>query len=259
MHELVYVLTVEAFVFGLLAVLLVAQRWDVWEWRADRAWPVFSSCVLLLLGYAQVLLVLCCAIAVGRFGVLAHGIMDACARSAGRLSTVAVLSMLYVAALLLISDKTQPGSLQCSLAQLCGTSCAAARPVLWSYHVYLAVLLPVGALVAALQVTAAGMCKDIQRTSRTRLLCINCAYILTYNVNYMLRMNVRCKQACDGATVTEKPALIVCKDVLYFVGALCVSDILAETVMMRHTLSPPPMVNRILPPLPRLPVSGVSL
>jgi hypothetical protein len=264
MHELVYVLTVEAFVFGLVAVLLVAQRWDVWESRADRAWPVFSSCVVLILGYAQVLLVLCCFIAVGRFGVLAHGMMDACARSAGRLSTVALLSVCYVAALLLISNSTEQGSVQCFLAQLCGTSCAPARPVLWSYSVYLAVLLPVGALVAALQVTAAGMCKDLQRTSRTRLLCINCVYLLTYNVNYTLRMNVRCKQACDGAAVTDKATLIVCTEVLYFVGALCASDILAETVMMRHTLSIrflrrplPQMVNRIFPPFPRLPSVAV--
>ena len=210
MHEPVYVLTVEAVVFGLLGVVLVAQRLDVAQFPAGTAWPVFSSCIVLMLAYAQVLLSLCCAIAIGQFGALAHGMMDACARSAGRLASAAVLTVCYVAALLLISNNTgsvkllrEQNSVQCLLAQLCGTICASDGPVLWSYGVYLAVLLPVWALVASLQGAAAGMCKDESRASHGRLLCINIAYLLTYHVNYTLRMNVRCNQACHGAAVTQ--------------------------------------------------------
>jgi hypothetical protein len=102
--------------------------------------------------------------------------------------------------------------------------------------VYFAVLLPVWALVAALLVTAAGMCKDEQRASRGRLLCINIAYMLALNVNYILRMNVRCKQACNGEPVTKAVELKICKEVIFFAGALCVSDIFAETALVRHTV-----------------------
>jgi hypothetical protein len=269
MHELVYVLTVESFVFGLLGVLLVAQRWDVFQWPEGRAWPVFSTCLVVIFGYSQILLALCCGIAIGRFGALTHSLMDACARSAGRLVTSAVLTVCYVAALLIISHRTQlqgqqaGQSMQCMLMQLCGTSCAPGSAETFSMfegtahditlvnviinflqlfvlgtaqHVYFAVLLPVWALVAALLVTAAGMCKDEQRSSRGRLLCINIAYMLAYHVNYMLRMNVRCQQACSGAVVTHPTELIICKEALFLAGALCVSDIFAETVLVRHTI-----------------------
>jgi hypothetical protein len=52
----------------------------------------------------------------------------------------------------------------------------------------------------------------------------------------MLRMNVRCKQACSGEPVTGPVELIRCKEVLFFAGALCVSDIFAETALVRHTV-----------------------
>ena len=107
MHELVYVLTVESFVFGLLGVLLIAQRWNIMQWPEDRAWPVFSSCLVLIFSYSLFQIVLCCVIAVGRFGVLTHSLMDACARSSGRLVTPAVLSVCYVSALLYISHQQQ--------------------------------------------------------------------------------------------------------------------------------------------------------
>jgi hypothetical protein len=51
----------------------------------------------------------------------------------------------------------------------------------------------------------------------------------------MLLKNVRCKQACSGATVSEAAALIFCKEILFFTGALCVSDIVAETVLVCHS------------------------
>ena len=242
MHELVYVLTVESFVFGLLGVLLIAQRWNIMQWPDDRSWPVFSSCLVLIFSYSLFQIVLCCVIAVGRFGVLTQSLMDACVRSSGHLVTSAVLSVCYVSALLFISYQQQ--SRQCLIMQLYGTSCAPDSIVLWSFsifaataqHVYFAVLLPLWGLVAALLLTAAGMCKDEQRASRGRLLCINTSYLLAYHVNYMLRMNVRCQQACSGAVVTQPSEIIMCKEILFFAGALCVSDVLAETVLVRHTV-----------------------
>ena len=126
--------------------------------------------------------------------------------------------------------------MQCLLKQLFGTSCAAGSNVLWTYNTYFAVLIPVCILVAGLQITAAGMCKDERRGSRARLLCVNVAYILTYYINYMLLKNVRCKQVCSGATVSEAAALTFCKEILFFTGALCVSDIVAETVLVRHSV-----------------------
>ena len=242
MHELVYVLTVESLVFGLLGVLLVAQRWNITQWPDDRAWPVFSTCLVLIFAYSLFQIVLCCVIAIGRFGALTHSLMDACARSAGRLVTSAVLSVCYVSALLFISY--QQHSRQCLIMQLYGSNCAPDSVVLWSFsifaasaqHVYFAVLVPLWALVAALLLTAAGMCKDEKRASRGRLLCINTTYLLAYHVNYMLRMNIRCQQACSGEVVTKPAEIIICKEVLFFAGALCVSDILAETVLVRHTV-----------------------
>jgi hypothetical protein len=75
MHELVYVLTVEAFCFGLLAVILIAQTFDVFDLGANKVWPVLSTSLFLILVYVLVLLLTCCAISVGKFGVLAHGMM----------------------------------------------------------------------------------------------------------------------------------------------------------------------------------------
>ena len=197
---------------------------------------MLSTCLLLILGYSQVLLVLCCAIGISQFGSLTHSLMDACTRTAGRLVTCCVISVCYVCALLLISEHKNQQSMQCLLKQLFGTSCAAGSNVLWTYNTYFAVLIPVCILVAGLQITAAGMCKDDRRGSRARLLCVNIAYILTYYVNYMLLKNVRCKQACSGDTVSEEASLIFCKEILFFTGALCVSDIVAETVLVRHSV-----------------------
>ncbi len=195
MHELVYVLTVEAFFFGLLGVVLIAQTIDVFNLEANTyntVCPVLSASLFFILAYVLFLLVTCCAISVGKFGVLAHGMMHACAQSAGRLVYVVVLSVCYVTILLLnydsnyvllnydlsITNKTTTNktttnkkhSVQCLLAQLCGTSCSGS--VLWSYSAYLSLMLPVMAFIATLQVTAAGMCKNSKKSSHARLLCV---------------------------------------------------------------------------------------
>ena len=70
MHELVYVLTVEAFCFRLLGVILIAQTFDVFDLGANKVWPVLSTSLFFILVYVLVLLLTCCAISVGKFGVL---------------------------------------------------------------------------------------------------------------------------------------------------------------------------------------------
>jgi hypothetical protein len=43
MNKLVYVLTVETLVFGVLCTVLVAQRLTVFDCPAEHTWPVFAS------------------------------------------------------------------------------------------------------------------------------------------------------------------------------------------------------------------------
>jgi len=247
MHELVYVLTVEALVFGMLCVVLVAQRLDVFDWPAGRTWPVFSSCVLLVLAYAQLLLALCCFIAVGRFGAQTQGMMDACARTAGRLVSAVFASVCYVGVLLWLHHREIPEELPCLLNQLWGTSCGAGSAVLWSYGVYLAVLLPAFALLAGLQVTAAGMCKDRQRRSCRRLVCVNCAYVLVHNVYYTWEINAEqgCHSACgvtpaaySEAGSTADANVVLNQDLLRLLIALAVCDICAELALWAQKHNP---------------------
>ncbi len=235
-----YVLTVEALIFGMLCVVLVAQRVDVFNWPAGRTWPVFSSCVLLVLAYAQLLLALCCFFAVGRFGVLVHGMMDACARTAGRVASAAFVSVCYVGVLLWVHSKENPDELPCYLNQLWGTSCAAGSAVLWSHAVYLAVLMPFFALLAGLQVTAAGMCKDEQQLSHRRLLCINCAYVLVQNVYLTWDVNSQrgCQIPCGVPPAASSAAksktdsnVVLNTELIFLLGALAFSDVVAEIVL----------------------------
>ena len=163
--------------------------------------------------------------------------------------TCCVLFLGYLCALLLISEHKNEQSMQCLLMQLFATSCTEEgvrqfggltgvilHNVMWSFQTYFAVLVPLFFLVAGMQITAAGLCKDERRKSRARLLCVNIPYVLTYYVNYMLLKNMRCKQACKGVTISEKAELIFCKEILFFTGALYVSDIVAETVLVRHSV-----------------------
>ena len=96
MNEMVYVLAVQALVFGAISTVLVAQRANVFEWPADRTWPVTSTSFQFVLLYAHVLLLLCCFIAAGRFASFVPVMRDSCARSAGRLSTATALAAVYV-------------------------------------------------------------------------------------------------------------------------------------------------------------------
>lgn len=244
MNELIYVLTVEALVFGLLCVVLVAQRLDIFDWPVGRTWPVFSSCLLFVLAYVQLLQTLCCFIAVGRFGVLARGIMDACARTAGRLASTILLSLCYIVFLLWLHHQEVPEELPCLMNQLWGTQCGASGAVLWSFGVYLAVLLPAFAIFGGLQVTAAGMCKNRERPSCRALVCANCVYVLVHNVYYTWEINVEqgCHSACGVSPVVKTEStstldstadenMVLNHDLLRLLIALAVCDICAEIAL----------------------------
>lgn len=228
MNEMVYVLTVEALVFGALCTLLLAQRWDVFAWPADRTWPVFGSCLQLLLLYGALLQVVCCFLAGGHFAHIAPDIRDACARSAGRLSTAAVLGAVYVVALGAMHETDRRA---CVLCQLWGTTCSQPDSLFasWSYGVYLAVLLPGVVLQAGLLITAAGMCKLKERWASRRMATANCALLLAYHANYSLRKNAALLALCgSGERAPDSSKIVLSHRLLVFAVVLCSVDILGE-------------------------------
>lgn len=234
MNELVYVLAVEALVFGALCTLLLAQRLDVFHWPAERTWPVLASTLQGLLLYGHVLVLICCFVAAGRFASFAADVRDACARSAGRVASAAALGAAYVAGLL--AARRGPGSAECLLCQLLGTSCAQPETLFLSasYAVFLAVLLPVAALQAGLLVAAAGMCKEPRVVAR-RLATANCAVLLALQVQGALARNApRLPKRCAAARA-EAPAndsntpVLVAFFVLYVLDA--VADFSASRVL----------------------------
>lgn len=229
MHEFVYVLTVEALVFAALCTLLLARRLDVFAWPADRTWPVFGSCVQLLLLYSAALQLVCCFLAAGGFATAAPSIRDACARSAGRLCTAALLCAVYVGVLTVTYETDQRA---CVLCQLWGTSCSQADSLFSSssYAVYLAVLLPATVLQAGMLITAAGSCKLRDRLGSRRLVTANCVLLLTLHVNYSMRENAALLSHCGGGLQASSVSkLVLSFRILVFAVMLCCLDILAET------------------------------
>jgi len=236
MNELVYVLAVEAVVFGLLTTVVLAQRLDVFHWPADRTWPVLASSLQALLLNAHALLLLCCFVAAGRFASYAPDVRDACARSAGRLATAAALGAGYVGVLL----AARGDAADCVLCQLLGTSCAQPETLFWSasYAAFLAVLLPVAALQAALVVAAAGMCKE-QRVAPRRLATANCALLIAMQVQTALQLSskylpARCapgasaRAPADLLAVGSTPHVVV--TLLFFYALDAVADFCAGLV-----------------------------
>ena len=220
MNELVYVLAVEALVFGALCTVLVAQRVNIFSWQPDKTWPVFASSLQVLLLNAHVLLLVCCFVAAGAFESFAVDVRDACARSAGRLATAPILASAYVAGVLALRSNAG----ECVLCQLLGTSCV--EPVAaWSlsYTTYLAVLLPVAALQAALLLSASGMCKE-KRVSPRRVTTAHCAVLIALQVHSTLERNATqlpgsCKTSAEqnklSAAHASEPMLHVL--ILFFV------------------------------------------
>jgi hypothetical protein len=226
MNELVYVLAVEALVFGALCTMLLAQRLDVFHWPAEHTWPVLASTLQGLLLYAHVLVLICCFVAAGRFASFAADVRDACARSAGRVASAAALGAAYVAGLL----AARGGISDCVLCQLLGTSCAQPETLFLSasYAVFLAVLAPVAALQAGLLVAAAGMCKEPRVVAR-RLATANCAVLLALEVQNALARNApRLPTRCRSPAAAEAPASDTNTPVLVTFFVLYVLDAVAD-------------------------------
>jgi hypothetical protein len=221
MNELVYVLAVEALVFGALCIVVLEHRLDVFHWPADRTWPVLSSALQVLLINTHVLLLVCCFVTAGRFGSFAPDVCDACASSAGRLATAATLAVLYVAAFLAVRRDIS----DCVLCQLLGGSCVEG-PAALSHAAYLAVLLPVAALQTGLLVAAACMCKE-QRVAQHRQATTNCSVVLAAQVLTTLERNAeRLPVHCGGRAGTSAsgalqsaPHVIILALVLYALDA----------------------------------------
>ena len=211
MNEWIYVLTVEALVFGLLATLLTAQRLDVFTWPEGQTWPVFGTSVLVLLAYSLSLLVLCSVMTASRLGSLAEDTCHAFSRSAGRLVTVACLWVIFQSTVVYTHDKRYWLLVLC---QLWGTTCKEPGAVLWeySYSMYLAVLLPLLAWCAGLQIVVSGKLvsdKITRKTSARRVLTMNVVSILLLHSTYTIQENfsLGCKQECpevDNFTVFDR-------------------------------------------------------
>ena len=239
MNELLYVLAVEALVFGALCTVVLAQRLDVFAWPADRSWPVLSSSLQALLLYAHVLVLLCCFLAAGRFASSMH-LRDAVARSAGRVVTAAALGAVSVGVLLLAGE-TDSGAedflvhgagTDCVLCQLLGTSCAQPAPLFWSasYAAFLAVLLPVAVLQAGLILKAAAMCKEL-RVAPRRLATANCALLIVTQVVESLTDNkahlpAHCLESPN--TLNLEPLKTVHAAVWISLTAIFVLDVFAD-------------------------------
>jgi hypothetical protein len=231
MNELVYVLAVEALIFGALCTVLVAQRVDVFTWPADRTWPVLTSSLQVLLLNAHALLLVCCFIAAGRYSSFAPDVHDACARSSGRLATAAVLAAAYVAALLALRGHVT----ECVLCQLLDTTCmepAQIGGLALSHAAYLAVLIPVAALQAGLVVAASGLCKESRVVPR-RVATVNCALLLAMQAQKTLDHNAsRLPTRCSPSAATSpdtSPHVIILLMVLYALDST--ADLFAYVVL----------------------------
>lgn len=205
MNELVYVLAVEALIFGALCTVFIAQRVDVFHWPPNKTWPVLTSSLQVLLLNANALLLICCFIAAGRYASFAAEVRDACARSSGRLATAVVIAAAYVAVLLALRGEMT----ECVLCQLLDTSCAESMSaqttsaLTLSHAAYLAVLIPFAALQAGLVVAAAGLCKEVRVVPR-RVATVNCALLLTMQVQKTLEQNAsRLPARCSPSTLTS--------------------------------------------------------
>jgi hypothetical protein len=212
MNEWVYVLTVEALIFGLLSTVLTAQRIDVFTWPKGHTWPVFGTSVLIVLVYSLSLVLICNFIKASRLHSLAEDVSHALARSAGRLVTVTTLWVIFQSVSVYTFDKRDWLLVLC---QLWGTTCKNPGAVLWeySYSVYLSVLLPLLAWFGGLQVVVCGKLASEKltiKTSTRRITNINILSILLIMSAYTIEENfsVACKDECpvgpDNLTIFDQ-------------------------------------------------------
>lgn len=212
MSEWVYVLSVEAFIFGLLSTVLTAQRVDVFTWPKDHTWPVFGTSVLTVLVYSLVLVLICVFVKASRIEPLTQEVSHAAARSIGRLVAAATLWVVLQSAAVYTLETRDWLIVLC---QLWGTTCANPGSVLWefSYSVYLAVLLPLFAWFGGMQVAVSGRLASVEMTKISgtrRSMITNIAIILYLTSSYTLDENFKsgCKGGCpanaDGQTVFDQ-------------------------------------------------------
>ena len=212
MTEWVYVLTVEAFIFGLLSTVLTAQRADVFTWPKDNTWPVLGTSVLVVLLYSLLLVLICVFVKASRLESLTEEVSHAAARSTGRLVAAATLWVVLQSAAVYTLETRDWLIVLC---QLWGTTCKNPGSVLWefSYSVYLAVLLPLFAWFGGMQVVVSGKLasEQILKISGTRRSMItNITIVLYLMSSYTLDENfkIACKGGCpansDGQTVFDQ-------------------------------------------------------
>ena len=240
MNELVYVLCVESVVFAAVSITIVAQRLNVFDWPESSTWPVFGTTIQIILLYSLFILLIMCFVHANRFNDFVIETCQACAKTIGRLMSVIVIFTASMCALVWLYDKVDWALILC---QFWGTSCAtSSNPgrVLWSwtYSVYLAILLPLFAVQAGLQMTAASLLKNVVESpfAPRRVITINCALILTLHATHTVDQNfvIGCSDGCNiinNSTVfTESPGdVVITSSPILFGGCfLFVLDITAD-------------------------------
>lgn len=237
MNELVYVLAVEALIFGMICIVVVAQRVDVFNWPSNQTWPVLSTSLQILLVDAHALLIICCFISAGSFFSLASELRDACARSSGRLATATLLAAAYVTVLLALRGDFS----DCVLCQLLDTTCTEPVSSLFglgialSHTAYLALLVPVAVFQTLLIVVASGLSKEHRVVPRRTCTC-NCALLLAMQVQTALEHNAsrlpqRCLKSGVSAVTHDSQHVIIL--LLVFSALDTTADILAYVVQKR--------------------------
>ena len=200
MGEWLYVLTVEALIFGLVNMTLVAQRIDVFSWPSDQTWPVLGTSVLTLLAYTLSMIFVFNVIQISSLDGIVQSVSHGLARSSGRLITATVLWVVFQSASVYTFTKRDWPVVLC---QLWGTTCKSPGSVFWeiSYSVYLSVLLPSLAWFAALQLVVCGTMvskKITKRIPARRLMNANLVSILVLMSAHAIKESflLACKDKC---------------------------------------------------------------
>jgi hypothetical protein len=200
MNEWVYVLTIEALIFGLVSTTLIAQRIDVFTWPSDQTWPVFGTCVLVLLVYSLLLVFVCNVVKASRLDALTENVSHGMARGAGRLITAAALWVVLQSVSVYTFEKREWPLVLC---QLWGTTCKNPGSVFWefSYSVYLSILLPILAWFGGLQAVVCGRMaseKITRKTPSRRSMNVNILSILVIVSAYTIEesFSLACKGKC---------------------------------------------------------------
>lgn len=246
MNEFVYVLGVEALIFWLVAVVLVSRRLDIVDWPMDETWPVFGSSLLLSLAYAWILVFLCAVIIASQLREVTAEVCEAFARAAGRIVTMQGMLVLYVSVFVWLSPRNNWAILLC---QLWDTSCNASKVgrTFWSmsYSVYMAILLPILAVMAGLVLVVSNMCKNEPTLHARRSILTNGVFVLILSICSTLKRNFQlgCEGGEPGCRVKNfpvdnttlfdlnpGPVYVSSSPILFTVSGFLVSDLLVDVL-----------------------------